>query len=119
MPTPVKLTSCNVFSGAAGNGVRRLAFMGTAAVLILGTVGAFALAGERTPPVSKVAKMPNADPLPGGPNGSALFHELARDQAKEQGRQAEAAGSWPSRRSKPLLRCPSPPLHRTTQPTPS
>ena len=93
MPTPVKLTPYNVFSGAAGNGVRRLAFMGTAAALILGTVGAFALAGERAPPVSRVAKMPNADPLPGGPNGSALFHELARDQAKEQGRQAEAAGS--------------------------
>ncbi len=85
-------TPYRVFSGQAGNGPRRLALMGAAAVVIFGTVGAFALVGNSTPPVSKVAKVPNADPLPGGPNGSPYFHELAREQAREQGREAEKAG---------------------------
>jgi len=36
--------------------------------------------------------VPNADPLPGGPNGSPYFNQLAREQAQEHGREAEAAG---------------------------
>jgi intracellular multiplication protein IcmE len=87
-----KLTPYRVFSGQAGNGPRRLAIMGTAATLILATVGGFALVSTPTAPVSKAAKVPNADPLPGGSNGSPYFNELAREQAKEQGREAEAAG---------------------------
>ncbi len=88
----LKLTPYRVFSGQAGNGPRRLAIMGTAATLILATVGGFALVSTPTAPVSKAAKVPNADPLPGGPNGSPYFNQLAREQAKEQGREAEAAG---------------------------
>jgi len=88
----LKLTPYRVFSGQAGNGPRRLAIMGTAATLVLVTVAGFALVSTPTAPVSKAAKVPNADPLPGGPNGSPYFNELAREQAKEQGREAEAAG---------------------------
>ncbi len=88
----LKLTPYRVFSGQAGNGPRRLAIMGTAATLILATVAGFALVSTPTAPVSKAAKVPNADPLPGGPNGSPYFNQLAREQAKEQGREAEAAG---------------------------
>jgi len=88
----LKFTPYRVFSGQAGNGPRRLAIMGTAATLILATVGGFALVSTPTAPVSKAAKVPNADPLPGGPNGSPYFNQLAREQAKEQGREAEAAG---------------------------
>ncbi len=88
----LKFTPYRVFSGQAGNGPRRLAIMGTAATLILATVGGFALVSTPTAPVSKAAKVPNADPLPGGPNGSPYFNQLAREQAKEHGRQAEAAG---------------------------
>ena len=88
----LKLTPYRVFSGQAGNGPRRLAIMGTAASLILVTVAGFALVSTPTAPVSKAAKVPNADPLPGGPNGSPYFNQLAREQAQEQGRAAEVAG---------------------------
>ena len=89
---PLKLTPYRVFSGQAGNGPRRLAIMGTAATLVLVTVAGFALVSTPTAPVSKAAKVPNADPLPGGPNGSPYFNQLAREQAQEHGREAEAAG---------------------------
>ena len=89
---PLTFSPYRVFSGQAGNGPRRLAVMGTAATLILGAVGGFALIGNPAPPINKAAKVPNADPLPGGAYGSPYFHELAREQAKEQGREAEKAG---------------------------
>ncbi len=88
----LKFTPYRVFSGQAGNGPRRLAIMGTAASLVLVTVASFALVSTSTMPVSKAAKVPNADPLPGGPNGSPYFNQLAREQAQEHGREAEAAG---------------------------
>ncbi len=88
----LKFTPYRVFSGQAGNGPRRLAIMGSAASLILVTVAGFALVSTPTVPVSKAAKVPNADPLPGGPNGSPYFNQLAREQAKEHGREAEASG---------------------------
>ena len=88
----LKLTPYRVFSGQAGNGPRRLAIMGTAASLVLVTVAGFALVSTPTVPVSKTAKVPNADPLPGGPNGSPYFNQLAREQAQEHGREAEKAG---------------------------
>ncbi len=82
----LKFTPYRVFSGQAGNGPRRLAIMGTAASLILVMVAGFALVSTPTVPVSKAAKVPNADPLPGGPNGSPYFNQLAREQAQEHGR---------------------------------
>lgn len=88
----LKFTPYRVFSGQAGNGPRRLAIMGTAASLVLVTVAGFALVSTPTVPVSKAAKVPNANPLPGGPNGSPYFNQLAREQAQEHGREAEAAG---------------------------
>lgn len=88
-----KLTPGRVFSGAAGNGPQRLALMGTAAVVILAAVGAFALIGHHETQTTHIPKMQAADPLPGGQHGTNYFHQLARDQARDQGLTAQAKGA--------------------------
>lgn len=94
MPGNIKLTPGRVFSGAAGDGPKRLAIIGSIIVAILAAVVIFMFLGHRSAPVvSPVAKMQPADPLPGGQQGSVRFHELARDQARDQGLAAQAKGA--------------------------
>ena len=89
----LKLTPGRVFSGATGNGPRRLALMGTVAVVICAVVGAFEVAGHQAVQTTNIAKMQSADPLPGGQHGTLYFHQLARDQARDQGLAAQAKGA--------------------------
>ena len=93
MSHSLKLTPGRVFSGAAGNGPRRLALMGTGAVIICAVVGAFEVAGHQAVQTTNVARMQSADPLPGGQHGTVYFHQLARDQAREQALAAQAKGN--------------------------
>ncbi len=93
MSGSVKLTPGRVFSGAAGNGPKRLAFIVIGILAILAAVGAMALAGRRAAQTTRVAKMQAADPLPGGQHGTTYFHQLARDQARDQGMAAQAKGA--------------------------
>ena len=92
MAMKLALSPGRVFSGAAGNGPRRLAWIGTGAAGILVVIAGFLLAGHELQQTTTVTRLAAADPLPGGSKGSPYFHELARAKAKDDGQAALAAG---------------------------
>ncbi len=93
MAVKLALSPARVFSGAAGNGPQRLAWIGAGATGILIVTAGFLLVGHELQQTTTVARLATADPLPGGSKGSPYFHELARAKAQDEGQAALAAGN--------------------------
>ena len=92
MAAKLALSPGRVFSGAAGNGPQRLAWIGSAVGGIFVLCAVFLLLGHQQEQTTTVAKLAAANPLPGGSKGSPYFHELARAKAQDEGQAALAAG---------------------------
>ncbi len=93
MAMKLALSPARVFSGAAGNGPQRLAWIGAGATGILVVTAGFLLVGQELQQTTTVARLATADPLPGGSKGTPYFHELARAKAQDEGQAALAAGN--------------------------
>src|SRR4051794_34776647 len=81
-----------VFSGAGGAGPRRLAILGSTAIVLLGGVGFMMIRGHQAPLQSTVAKAPDVNPLPGGMHSTDYYAHLATESAQEQATVAAAQG---------------------------
>ena len=87
-----RLSLRNRFNGAGAAGPRRiLTFAGVAAVLVAAVVG-LTLRETTHPPVSRPGRLPQADPLPGGPNSNPYQDALAMRSNQEEAAKQQAAG---------------------------
>ena len=81
-----------VFSGVSGAGPRRLAILGSTAILLLGGVGFMMIRGHQVPLQSTVSKTPDVNPLPGGMHSTDYYAHLATKNAQDQAQNAAAHG---------------------------
>ena len=82
----------NRLNGAGAAGPRRiLAFVGVVAALGAAVVG-LTLRETTHPPVSRPGRLPQADPLPGGPNSNPYQDALAMRSNQEEAAKQQAAG---------------------------
>lgn len=82
----------NQLNGVGAAGPRRiLAFAGVAVVLVATVVG-LTLRETTHPPVSRPGRLPQADPLPGGPNSNPYQDALAMRSNQEEATKQQAAG---------------------------
>lgn len=73
-----------IFSGAGGAGPRRLAILGTTAIVILGSIGFIMIRSHQSPQQSTVGKAPDVNSLPGGMHSNDYYQQLATGAAQTQ-----------------------------------
>ena len=71
-----------IFSGAGGAGPRRLAILGTTAIVILGSIGFVMIRSHQSPQQSTTAKAPAVNSLPGGMHSNDYYQQLATGAAQ-------------------------------------
>lgn len=81
-----------IFSGAGGAGPRRLAILGTTAIVILGSIGFIMIRSHQSPQQSTVGKTPDVNSLPGGMHSNDYYQQLATGAAQTQAVTAAAQG---------------------------
>ena len=81
-----------IFSGAGGAGPRRLAILGTTAIVILGSIGFVMIRSHQSPQQSTVGKTPAVNSLPGGMHSNDYYQQLATGAAQTQAVAAAAQG---------------------------
>ena len=81
-----------IFSGAGGAGPRRLAILGTTAIVILGSIGFIMIRSHQSPLQSTVGKTPDVNSLPGGMHSNDYYQQLATGAAQTQARAAATQG---------------------------
>ena len=81
-----------IFNSAGGAGPRRLAILGTTAIVILGGIGFIMIRSHQSPLQSTVGKTPDVNPLPGGMHSNDYYQQLATTAAQTQAATAAAQG---------------------------
>ena len=81
-----------IFSGAGGAGPRRLAILGTTAIVILGSIGFIMIRSHQSPLQSTVGKTPDVNSLPGGMHSNDYYQQLATGAAQTQAVTAATQG---------------------------
>jgi intracellular multiplication protein IcmE len=79
-----------IFTGGAGP--RRLAILGTTAIVILGSIGFIMIRSHQSPLQSTVGKTPDVNTLPGGMHSNDYYQQLATGAAQTQAVTAATQG---------------------------
>lgn len=101
-----------VFNRAGSAGPLRLALISGTAVVVLGTVVGVSFMKRSEPPQSQTARMPNVNPLPGGPHTNPNQDRLALQHNQQEADKAAQQGQSytpPLTASRPIsLQAPAP-----------